>query len=329
MKYVIGIAGLPNAGKSTLIKMLSLADVEIASYPFTTLKPKEVVSFYFPEELEKLHQFTKTEEVRPGALYFLDVPGLIRGAHKGEGLGNEFLSYLRACDAIIEVVRTFKNYKVPHPENTIDPERDLLIIEEEILKAEEKHIENLLNKFKKERNEEKIEILEELKAKIAPFLRFPEYEEKLKEFGFLITKPWYLIFNGEEKIEKPASFVGEFVLDLRYELEVLEKPELLSEFPSKKQEFLNNLRISLDFIQCFTFNEKITQLWLVKKGSTFLDFASEIHSDFAKNFKFAEVLPLEEFVKIKSWGLAQSSGLVKRKGKNDLVEENEIVLIKI
>lgn len=329
MKYLTGTAGLPNAGKSSFAKMLSLSDIEIGSYPFTTLKPKEIVSFYFSPELEKLHKITQTKEVKPGMLHFLDVPGLIRGAHKGEGLGNEFLSYLRGCDAIIEIVRTFRDQRIPHPENSIDPERDLLIIEEEILQAEKNYLENILVKLRKQNKEEKIEILEQIKDNLKPFARFPEYQEELKEFGFLITKPWYILWNGDEKGNKPDTFVGEFVLDLWYELEVLEKPELLSIFPSKKQLFLDDFRQSLGFLQCFTFTKEITQLWLVKRGTRMINFAYTVHSNFGEKFKFAEVLSLEDFIEVKNWDNAHELGLIKKRGKDDLVQENDIILIKI
>ncbi len=327
MKYVIGITGLPNVGKSTFIRFVSLAEVEIANYPFTTLKPKEVCAFLETDELKELHKITKTPEVRKGLMYFLDVPGLIRGAHKGLGLGNEFLSYLRGCDAILEVVRCFRG-DILHSENSIDPNRDLIIIEEEIVEAEKRHLENLISKFRKERNKN-LETLEEIYNNLKPFFRIQE-NESLKPYNLLIAKPWFVIWNGNEKGEKPDSFIGEYVLDLKYELEIEEnKFELPDEFVSQKQNFLNYFRKSLKFLQCFTFNENITQLWLVKNNTSYGDFASFIHKDFAEKFKYAEVITLEKFVKIKSWQLANKIGALERKGREDLVRENDIILIHI
>lgn len=301
MEIKIGICGLPNSGKSTLIKLLSQIEVEIAPYPFTTLKPKEVLVPIISSELLTLHQITRTSELRPPHLVFVDVPGLVKGAHQGEGLGNEFLSYLRGCDVILEVVRNFYREDVPHPEGSINPVRDILIIENEIKKSDE-------------------EILKRNKNK------------KREELNLLSDKKWYLLVNGEkielnEEIRK--KFKKIYFLDALWELEILENEELKKEFELNVFNFLNQFRQDLGLIQFFTFNDKITQGWFALKGTKILEAISQIHTDFALKFKTAEVISLEEFLKIKDWSLAHKMGKIKYKGREAEVLENEIIFVKI
>ncbi len=335
MKISLGLCGLPNSGKSTFLKLVSQVEALIAPYPFTTLKPQEAVAPVISKELEILHSITQTKEIIYPYLTFIDIPGLIRGAHQGEGLGNEFLSYLRGCEAILEIVRNFKREDVPHPEGDIDPERDLLIIEEEIMASEKEILERAMKKLEKTKGQnslekEKLSLLLEIYQNLKPFRRFFEYEEKLKEFNLLLTKSWFLLINGQEiKLQQNEAFKNIYHLDLDFELEIFKNPELQQEFPSKVNQFLNQLRKDLNLIQFFTFTKEITQGWFIKKGSKIIEVAEMIHSDFALKFKIAETISLEKFVEIKDWEKAKNLGLIKFKGKQDLIEENEIILIKI
>ena len=327
MKIKIGLCGLPNSGKSTFIKLVSQVEVLIAPYPFTTLKAQEYAVPIISQELKILHSITQTPQIVPPYLIFVDVPGLIRGAHKGEGLGNEFLSYLRGCDVILEIVRNFKREDVPHPEGSIDPLRDIKIIDEEVRLADE-------------------EILKRAK------------KEKIQPETLLLNKDWFLLVNGEDAdyadyTHLPAGKAGTdaennlspsesalsprrsvlfkniYTLDLLWELELLENKEIQNEFQSKVFEFLNQFRKDLDLIQFFTFTKEITQGWFIKKDSSIIDAAGMIHSDFALKFKIAEVISLENFVKIKYWEKAKKLGLIQNKGREAKVEENEIIFVKI
>jgi ribosome-binding ATPase YchF (GTP1/OBG family) len=305
MKIKIGLCGLPNSGKSTFIKLVSQVEVLIAPYPFTTLKAQEYGVPIISQELKTLHSITQTPQLIPPYLIFVDVPGLIRGAHKGEGLGNEFLSYLRGCDVILEIVRNFKREDVPHPEGSIDPLRDIKIIEEEVRLADEE----ILKRAKKGRVQ-------------------PE--------ALLLNKDWFLLMNGENtnmtQIEKELDinrFKNIYTLDLLWELEILENKELQNEFQPKVFEFLNQFRKDLGLIQFFTFTKEITQGWFIKKDSSIIDAAGMIHSDFALKFKVAEIISLENFVKIKDWEKAKKLGLIKNKGREAKIEENEIIFVKI
>ena len=303
MKIKIGLCGLPNSGKSTFIKLVSRVEVSIAPYPFTTLKAQEYAAPIISEELKTLHSITKTPQLILPYLIFIDIPGLIRGAHKGEGLGNEFLSYLRGCDVILEIVRNFKRNDVPHPEGSIDPLRDIKIIEEEVKLADE-------------------EILKRNKQK------------KVSKEHLLFNKDWFLLINGPTTDEHRFNtdehrYKNTYYLDLLWELELSEDEELQKEFKPKIFEFLNQFRKDLDLIQFFTFTKEITQGWLIKKDSKIIEAAEIIHTDFALNFKIAETISLDNFVKIKDWEKARRLGLIKNKGREAKIEENEIILIKI
>jgi ribosome-binding ATPase YchF (GTP1/OBG family) len=339
---LIGLCGLPNAGKSTLLKLLSKIELEIAPYPFTTKKPKEVIVPVLTDELISLHNITKTKDLFPAALNFLDVPGLIKGSHKGLGLGNEFLSYLRSCDIVLEVVRNFEREDVPHPEGEIDPERDILIIEEEIIEADKRIIEENLKKLKKAKINDKVLALEDILKNLEPFKRFKEYDELLKEYNLLITKDWYLILNGERKIDlgkfENLCFKKIYKFDFEFELELEENEELKEEYKSEVKEFLKNFRKDLDIIQFFTFTKEITQSWFLENGSNILKAAGIIHSDFEKKFKYAEVIELEKFLelyknsnetieKIVNLTLAKNSGTLKTVGKDYIVKDCDIIKI--
>ncbi len=328
MKIKIGLCGLPNSGKSTFLKLVSQAEVLIAPYLFSTLKPQEVVAPIITSEIKNLHLFTKTEKLVPPYLIFIDIPGLIRGAHRGEGLGNEFLSYLRGCDVILEIVRNFLREDVPHPEGNIDPERDVLIIEEEIIEAEKAILKKAVKRVEKSKDE-KVIFLKEIFHNLKPFARFPQFSEKLKEFNLLLTKDWFLLINGREFTFKNSAFKNIYNLDVEWELEILKNQEAQKELAIKVYEFLNQLRQDLNLIQFFTFTEKITQGWLIQKGSKMIDAAAMIHTDFALKFKKAETISLENFVKIKDWNKARSEGLLKIKGREAEVEEGEIIFVKI
>ena len=197
----IALCGLPNSGKSTFIKLISQSDVLIASYPFSTLKPQEYAVFVFSRELKNLFEITKSKKLIPPNLIFIDVPGLIKGAHKGEGLGNEFLSYLRGSDFILEIIRNFEKEDVFHVEGKVDIIRDVLIIEDEIIYSEKEILERLIKKIEKEKDKglkEKGKILESVYNQLSPGKRFPEFYDLVKEFNLLIIKKWFLLINGKE-----------------------------------------------------------------------------------------------------------------------------------
>ncbi|MGC8981420.1 MAG: DUF933 domain-containing protein [Minisyncoccia bacterium] len=340
---LIGFCGLPNSGKSTFLKLLSKIEVEIAPYPFTTKKPKEVRVPILTNELILLHNITKTKDLIPASISFLDVPGLIKGSHKGLGLGNEFLSYLRSCDIILEIVRNFERNDVPHPEGNIDPERDILIIEEEIIEADKRIIEENLKKIRKAKiDDKKVSAFEDILKNLEPFKRFKEYDEILKEYNLLITKDWYLVLNGDRKIDldkfKNLCFKKIYKFDFEFEIELEDNKELQNEYQSEFKDFLKNFRKDIDIIQFFTFTKEITQSWFLDNGKNILDAAGTIHSDFEKKFKYAEVIELENFLKIYkdtiedidkivNLNLAKNRGFLKIVGRDYVIKDCDIIKI--
>lgn len=344
-KFLIGLCGLPNSGKSTLVQLLSKIETDIAPYPFTTLKPKEVAVPIITTALDELWQITQTAEKIPGYLFFLDVPGLIRGAHQGEGLGNEFLSYLRQADYVLEVVRNFNRSDVTHVEGSVEPERDLLIIESEIIAADKRIIEENLAKLRKNSKNKQAEAiihrLDELRQQLEPFRRFPQYQQTLREYNLLLTKEWLLLFNGSKPpatfqvsvaptapSAKYSIFSKIYSLDLLWEIQLEAEAELKSEISSKVEVWLQQLVKDLGLIQIFTISEgKITQLWLLKQGSSILDAAETIHSEFKDKFKSAEVISLEKFKAVRTWQQAKEQGLVGTVGREYLVRDGDIVKI--
>jgi ribosome-binding ATPase YchF (GTP1/OBG family) len=335
MQIKIGLCGLPNSGKSTFIKLVSQVEILIASYPFSTLKAQEYAVPIISDELKLFHSITQTKELIPPYLFFVDVPGLIRGAHKGEGLGNEFLSYLRGCDFILEIVRNFYKEDIPHLEGDINPLRDIQIIEEEIKLADNEIIKRAIKKLEKETTKEakeKLSLLQLIFNNIQnnrEEKRYFEYNELLKEFNLLLTKEWFLLINGKDIKIQSAIFKNIYNLDLAWELELLSQQEAIEEFQSQVYNFLNQLRKDLDLIQFFTYTKDITQGWFIKRNSSIIEAVGLIHSDFVSKFKIAETMALKEFLKIKSWEKAKSLGLVQNKGRNAVIEENEIIFVKI
>ncbi|GIW66277.1 MAG: ribosome-binding ATPase YchF [Candidatus Parcubacteria bacterium] len=328
----IGFCGLPNVGKSTLLKILTNTETLIANYPFATKSPKLARGYFTSDNLIKLHSIVKTPKLIPSYLNFLDVPGLIRGSHKGLGLGNEFLGYLRQTDFILEIVRNFQRGDVIHNEGDIDPERDILLIEEEIIQAEKRIIEDNLLKLKKQPNQkDKKELLSYLLNNIQPFKRFPELKEDLKEYNLLLTKEWFLVFNGDLSVDiskfKSLCFKNIYQLDFKFELDLQENKELQTEFKSYLNDFFNNLRKDLNLIEFFTFNEEITQSWLVDNNSTIIKSAELIHTDFIKKFKYAEVVNIKNFLAEPSWQTLKNKGLIRQVGKDYLVQEDDIIKI--
>lgn len=338
MKISLGLCGLPNSGKSTFIKLLTNLEVEIAPYPFTTLKSQEYAVPVITPQLKLLHSVTKTRELIPPYLFFIDVPGLIRNAHQGEGLGNEFLSYLRGCQTIIEIVRNFERSDVPHVEGRINPLEDVMIIEDEIVLADKEVLQRFLARMEKQQSKttaelSEFELLKKIYNQIQPGIRFSEFDEKLKKFNLLVTKKWFLLINGQcpDNLDDPRLdfFINKYCLDFLWELDLLKEEELQAEFKPKVEGWLDTLRKDLSIIQFFTFTKEITQGWFAYKDTKIIEAVAQIHSDFAEKFKTVETISLEKFLEVKNWDEARHLGLVKNKSKDSHIEENEIIFVKI
>lgn len=359
----IGIIGLPNSGKSTLFKALTGNDIVINLFPFSTVNPNFGVVHVPDERLELLSKFIKPEKIIPTSIKFIDLAGLVKNAHKGEGLGNKFLSETRRADGLLEVVRCFEEKNVPHVEGSIDPIRDIEIIHLEIALSDfeivEKNFEKIDHSYRSGNKELKLEYeslsfaKETLKKGIwLNEVNYPhEFNEIYKKYNLLTINPLIIIGNvGDEDI-----FYGEseyfknlkkYCEDKKYKLlKVPLKIELeLSEMEqSEREALLNELNLKervldkiikesykiLDLITFFTYANNIVQAWSIKKGTNVKEAAGKIHTDFEKGFVKAEVFNIEDLKKVNSIHELRDKGLIKIEGKEYIVKDGDVIYFKI
>jgi hypothetical protein len=352
MSFSVGIVGLPNVGKSTLFKALTRQRVDIAPYPFTTINPNIGKVFVPDERLEKIAQIIKPEKITPTTIEFIDIAGLVKGAHKGEGLGNQFLAQIRNCDAIVEVVRSFKDENVQHVEKEVNPERDLEIVEIELLMKDLETIDKILAKLEKEAktgDKEKIkkfDLLKKIKenlvkGKKVSDISFSEEENSLiKEFQFLTKKPIIYLFNTDQSNEFKIDEKLKSKVDSQYLISNLKFEEEVSELSEREIEelkikpFLDQLILkcynTLSLITFFTIaGGKETRAWTIKKGVLAPEAGGKVHSDFEKKFIRAEVIPWQKLIELGSWKKARELGQIKTVGRDYLVQDGDIIEFKI
>ncbi len=347
MGFSVGIVGLPNVGKSTLFKALTKKQVEIANYPFTTIKENVGVVKVPDERLDKLAEVLKPKEVIPTHIEFFDIAGLVKGAHKGEGLGNQFLAKIRETDLICHLIRNFEAKNVPHPAGEINPKRDLEIVNLELIMADLSTLEKRLEKVRKEakRGDKKaiknLTILEKIKDGLEKGfsvrdLNLTEEEKiEIKDLNLLTIKPVIYVLNiSEEDIGETISGIGEAIpicAKLEAELSELspeEEKEYLASYGLKKSQ-LDDLIVAayktLNLITFFTCQNEILQAWTVKKGEKVPAAGGKIHTDFEKGFIKAEVINWEDLVKVGSEYLAREKGLLRIEGKEYEVKDGDVI----
>jgi GTP-binding protein YchF len=336
MSFSVGICGLPNVGKSTLFKILTKKEVKISPRPFTTISPN-IGKIEVPDErLKKIAEMVRPEKVTPTQIEFIDVAGLIKGAHKGEGLGNQFLAQLRDCDAILEVIRCFEKESVENVLGEINPQKEIEILETELLMKDLETLEKLVKekKEKREKKDKETEILKKALEEVSKGKKLIEFlnEDFFKKYQFLTGKKFvYLLnINGKTKFEKPK--VDFLEINLKEEEEMIglsekEKEEL--GFKSKIEDLIEKCYKTLDLVTFYTIAKgKETRAWTLKKGSSIVEAAEKIHSDFKKFIK-AEVLDFETFLKEGGWHKAKTEGKIKIVGRNYKVEDGDIIEFKV
>ena len=331
MKLSIGIVGLPNVGKSTLFKILTKQEVNIANYPFATIDPNVGIVVVPDERLEKLAKISNSKKIVPATVEFYDIAGLVKGAYKGEGLGNQFLSHIREVNAVVEVIRVFENSEIIHVEEKVDPIRDLEIINTELILKDLETVEKYFSKVEKDAKSGKKEAVKELDIlKIArDFLnnnkllnQLPlEQLQQLQQLSLLTAKPQIYLLNG--KIEDVSEELKNKIKNLNADYLVvdLSTADNLSELIKKTYDILG-------LISFFTTGEDETKAWTIKKGAKAPQAAGEIHSDFEKKFIRAEVINWQKLLEVKSWNNAKQKGWLRLEGKDYIVLDGDIMVIR-
>ncbi|MBP9839299.1 MAG: redox-regulated ATPase YchF [Proteobacteria bacterium] len=360
MGFNCGIIGLPNVGKSTIFNALTAAQAEAANYPFCTIEPNKGIVPVPDERLEILAKIAGSATIIPAAVEFLDIAGLVKGASEGEGLGNQFLGHIRSVDALIHVVRCFEDENIVHVDGSISPKRDVEVIETELMLSDlasvEKRLERMAKTIKtgtKEAKEEyaALEFANECLSK-GLLLRNIKHEEfDINSLGLLTSKPLLYVANVlEDDVAlvpdlNAKGFLGELVKhahSVKSDVVVISgKVESeVSQLPIEERgAFLEALGLHnsglsrlaqagyklLDLITFFTIGPKEAHAWTCKNGSTSVDAAGKIHTDFAKGFIRAEVIGYADYVQYNGEQGAKEKGLLRVEGKQYLMIDGDIV----
>ena len=358
----LGIVGLPNVGKSTMFNSITKAGAECANYPFCTIEPNVGVVPVPDERLDALTKMYNPQKTTHAVVEFVDIAGLVKGASKGEGLGNKFLSHIRETDAIVEVVRCFEDSNVVHVDGSVDPVRDIETINLELIFADLETLDKRLDKAKKNLKADKkyqaeIDLIEKLKENLnngipARAVECNEDEQELVKDMFLLTsKPIIYIANiSEEQIqtaddEEMVKQVKEYAAKEHAEvipLCVKIEEELSGLDDSDKKEMLDALGLEesgldklikksydlLGLMSFLTAGETEVRAWTITKGTKAPQAAGKIHSDFERGFIKAEVVSYNDLMKEGSMLAAKEKGLVRQEGKEYVMQDGDIVVFK-
>ncbi len=356
MKLEIGIVGLPNVGKSTLFKILTKQEVNVANYPFATIDPNVGIVPVPDERLAKLAKLSSSKKIVPAVVEFYDIAGLVKGANKGEGLGNQFLSHIRDTQAIVLVLRVFQDPEIIHVENSVDPLRDLEIINTELILKDLESVEKRLAKAESEarsgskQGSEDRDMLQKIKAALeegkligAMSARDESYSNilknlRMKELNLFTAKRQIYLLNGEkenvtsELVEKIRSLNGDYIVVN------LAKATQIPELIKKAYEVLG-------LISFLTTGEDETRAWTIERGAKAPEAAGAIHTDFEKKFIRAEVINCEKLLELggpstgstsspqagsgaNAWNQAKQKGQIRLEGKDYEVKDGDVLVVR-
>lgn len=357
MSFSIGIVGLPNVGKSTLFNALTRSKQALAAnYPFATIDPNVGIVEVPDERLQKLADVSKSQKIVPTTIRFVDIAGLVKGASEGEGLGNKFLSHIRECDAIAQVVRAFSDGNVIHVHNRVDPKDDATIINTELaiadLQTVEKNLDNARRNSKGAGAKEwapKVATLEKIfnqlqEGKPARLLEFTDDElVTVRDLHLLTMKPMLYVVNIDEetgnkkqeiKVDEKAPHI---YVSAKLEAEVVDLPpedaKLFLEEAGITQTGLDKLIVAgyklLNLITYFTSGEPETRAWTVEENTKAPEAAGVIHTDFIKGFVKADVVGWKDFVEAGGWSKMKETGKLRLEGKEYIVKDGDVVYFHI
>jgi hypothetical protein len=345
--------GLPNVGKSTIFNALTAASVKVEAYPFTTIEPNKGIVAVPDERLEELAKLFPHKRKVPTTLEFVDIAGLVKGAHRGEGLGNQFLAEIRNVDAIVHIVRCFEDPNVAHPEGSIDPKRDVEIVELELLLKDLETTENALEKLKRKlkAGDKKIaqvyELFNQVKAEIARGVFVKDISiapaEALKELNLLTAKPVVYLANVGDEGNGKADIVkaiasergGEFVAiagKLEAEISEIETQEEQEQFrrewgilESGLDKLIKAGYKLLGLITFFTTDGPEVRAWTVAQDTKAPQAGGVIHSDFQRRFIQAEVVSFQTLLEQGSLSKVKETGLLRREGAEYKIKDGDVI----
>ncbi len=357
----LGVIGLPNVGKSTLFNAITQAGAQAANYPFCTIEPNVGVVAVPDERLDVLAKMYSPEKYTPAVIEFVDIAGLVRGAYRGEGLGNKFLSHIREVDAVVHVVRCFEDDNIVHVDGSVDPLRDMETINIELIFADLDTVERRLDKAKKSAKSgdkkylHEIELCERIKAHLEAQQPVRSMEmtdderEEVRQMFLLTTKPVIYAANiAEDEVGAESENVKKVKAQARKEgAEVIVvsakvEEELASLSPEEKAEFLQELGIGesgldklvkagyrlLGLISFLTAGSKEVRAWTIERGTKAPQAAGKIHTDFERGFIRAEVVHYDTLIENGTMQTCKEKGLIRSEGKEYVMQDGDIVVFR-
>ena len=333
MKLSMGIVGLPNVGKSTLFKALTKQDINIANYPFATVDPNVGIVSVPDMRLDKLSEMSESNKKIPAVVEFYDIAGLVKGANKGEGLGNQFLSHIRETNAIVQVIRVFESSDILHVEESVDPVRDMTIINLELIMKDIETVEKRIGSLEKEarvgdkEKKKDLEIMKKVKEELLADKLVVSLEKEIKEalcvkeLNLLTSKPQMYLLNGKE--EDVSDELKKNIEDLgfAYIIQDLSENDSLDELIKKSYELLG-------LMSFFTTGKDETRAWTIKRETKAPQAAGTIHGDFEKKFIRAEVINADLLLELGGWSKAKQAGKLRLEGKEYVFQDGDVTEIR-